>query len=85
MNTSAAYERMEDAMDAFEDLMESLEWEIEDEFGNIDTDHFDGVCVATDGVDTYYAPCVINRGSDDICGTIVSIEYAEANTGRYDI
>jgi hypothetical protein len=58
--------------------MEALDWEIDDESERVDTDTFEGTCFAIGGSDTYTASCTINRGSGDISGSIIDIDYSTA-------
>jgi len=62
----------------FLEYMKSLDWEIDQEMGCVDTDTFEGVCVASNTLEEYSAYCTINRGSGDVTGTIVEIDYSTA-------
>jgi len=59
-----------------EGRIETLTWEIEETLDCVDTDTFEGICIAEDGSDTYTANCTINRGSGDVAGTIIEIDYS---------
>jgi len=66
----------EDAYDRQEEYLEGLDWEIDEIYDCVDTDTFEASCIASDDMNDYYAYCTVNRGSGDVVGEIIDIDYS---------
>jgi len=68
--------RTEEEAERRQEYYESLDWEIEETYDCVDTDTYEASCIASDDEDEYTAYCIVNRGSGDVVGEIIDIDYS---------